>query len=221
MAGNLGSLFSFLWVVLLCLGVLGATGVSPDPLPQPAPAPYLRLEEGFMHRFIAQVNSSLAVEDPVCAEGLPGAILRYADTHDMDWRHLFTLAWQESDFDCHATNRRDKGGAFGPFQIRRLWEPVIGDPRPRYFDPELAVERVVQVMKYFQETERYQDLIERRFRNPLLCLYNSGESGRVNMDYCREVGRKLALVREAWELYRTPRNASQRTPRPRHTQRTG
>jgi hypothetical protein len=41
------------------------------------------------------------------------------------------------------------------------------------------------------------------------------------MDYCREVGRKLALVREAWELYRTPRNASQRTPRPRHTQRTG
>ncbi len=148
---------------------------------------------------------------------LPGAIHHYAESHGLDWQGLLALAWQESDFDCHAKNRRAKGGAYGPFQIRRLWEPVIGDPRPRYFDPELAVDRVVQVMKYYQETRRYERLVERHFNNPLLCLYNSGETRRVNMGYCRQIGRKLRQVRRAWGTFQTiqaPQMTAEASPVP-------
>lgn len=166
-------------------------------------------EVQFMRELVHRVNPSLRVEDPECAEVLPGAIHHYAVRHGLDWRRILALAWQESDFDCHAKNRADKGGAYGPFQIRRLWEPLIGDPRPQYFDPELAVERVVQVILYYQETGRYEDLVERRFRNPLLCLYNTGEVRRVNMAYCRRVGRKLEAIQQAWGEFeaRQPRQA--------------
>ena len=175
-------------------------------------------EVAFMRAFVAQINPSLPVEDPECAVLLPGAIYRYAREHDLDWQRMLALAWQESDFDCHAKNRQDKGGAYGPFQIRRLWTPVIGDPRPQYYDPELAVERVVQVIKYYQDTDRYQHLVGRGFRNPLLCLYNTGESRpRVNMGYCRQVGRKLEAIQTAWRNYvgrglRQARNGTLPTP---------
>ncbi len=112
---------------------------------------------------------------------------------------LFTLAWQESYFDCHAKNRRDKGGAYGPFQIRRLWAPITGSPRYRYFDPDLAAARVAQVLSYYRETPRYAEFVRRRFRNPLLCLYNTGEMQRVNMVYCRKVGEKMRLVEQGWQ----------------------
>ena len=170
-----------------------------------------------MRQFIARVNPHLVVEDEACASMLPGAIHHYAESHGLDWQGLLALAWQESDFDCHAKNRRAKGGAYGPFQIRRLWERVIGDPRPRYFDPELAVERVVQVMKYYQETRRYERLVERHFNNPLLCLYNSGETRRVNMGYCRQIGRKLRQVRRAWGIFQTiqaPQMTAEASPVP-------
>lgn len=158
-------------------------------------------EVRFMRSFIARVNPALVVEDARCAADLPTAILRASRTHGLDWRRLFTLAWQESSFDCHAKNRRDPGGAYGPFQIRPLWASVTGDPRRQYFDPELAVERVVEVARYYRTTRRYEELVQRRFRNPLLCLYNTGENLRVNMRYCREVGDKLELVRTAWARY--------------------
>ena len=182
--------------------MLFAMGAVPPHLDSPRVDPGQALtvpaEVRFMRAFVARVNPSLPVESPGCAELLPGAIYRYAISHGLEWQRMLALAWQESDFVCHAKNRRDKGGAYGPFQIRRLWEPVIGDPRPRYFDPELAVERVVQVIKYYQDTARYDRLVERRFRNPLLCLYNTGETRRVNMAYCRQVGRKLEVIQNDW-----------------------
>ena len=200
-------------VLLLSFGVMGLMNSAPPsappqeagPAPRVAnapPPPGISDEVRFMRQFIARVNPPLVVEDEACASLLPGAIHHYAQAHGLDWQGLLALAWQESDFDCHAKNRRDKGGAYGPFQIRRLWEPVTGDPRPRYFDPELAVERVVQVMKYYRETRRYERLVERHFSNPLLCLYNSGETLRVNMGYCRQIGRKLRQVRRAWQAFR-------------------
>jgi hypothetical protein len=185
---------------------------GPAPLVLPA-APEVR----FMRAFLARVNPSLPIEDPDCALLLPLAIHRVAREHSLDWRRLLTLAWQESDFDCHAKNRADRGGAYGPFQLRRVWEPVIGDPRPQYFDPELAAQRVAQVVLYYQETQRYQQLIGRRYRNPLLCLYNTGETRRVNRRYCRQVGAKLRLIREAWRDFevreqRQVRNEAARPP---------
>ncbi|HKI99609.1 MAG TPA: hypothetical protein VKB51_14135 [bacterium] len=158
-------------------------------------------EVRYLRALVARVNPSLPIEDPECALVLPGAIYRSTHMHGLDWQRLATLAWQESDFDCHAKNRVDRGGAYGPFQIRQLWSSVIGDPRPLYFEPELAVERVVQVVRYYQETGRYQHLIGRGFRNPLLCLYNTGETLRVNMVYCRQVGAKLRQLQEGWREF--------------------
>lgn len=157
----------------------------------------------FMRRFIARVNPALLVEDEACVLGLPPAILRQAEAHGLDWRNILALAWQESAFDCHAKNPHDKGGAYGPFQIRRLWEPIIGDPRRRYFDPDLAVERVAKVMAYYRDTPRYRELETLRFRNPLLCLYNAGEVQRVNMRYCRLIGWKLRAIRKAWNRFQS------------------
>lgn len=202
----------------LILAVMGA-GPFPRPLEAPVRDRSLLMtappEVSFMRAFVAQVNPSLAVEDPECAAVLPGAIYRYGREHALDWRRLLALAWQESDFDCHAKNRADKGGAYGPFQIRRLWEPVIGDPRPQYYDPDLAVARVVQVIKYYQDTDRYRTLVDRNFRNPLLCLYNTGETRRrLNMTYCRRVGRKLQAIEDGWKEYAPPalRQAARDTP---------
>lgn len=195
--------FTLAAVILLFMGALPPHLDSPRVDPRRVLA--VPEEVRFMRAFVARVNPSLPVEDPACAELLPGAIYRYAESHGLDWPRLLALAWQESDFDCHAKNPRDKGGAYGPFQIRRLWEPVIGDPRPRYFDPELAVERVVQVIKYYRDTARYDRLVERRFRNPLLCLYNTGETRRVNMAYCRQVGRKLERIQEDWRVFQARR----------------
>lgn len=115
------------------------------------------------------------------------------------------LAWQESAFDCHAKNRRDKGVAYGPFQIRPLWRPIIGDPRPDYFDPDVAVPRVVSVLLYFRESDRYQALLRRKFRYPLLCLYQAGEQKPVNMDYCRAVGSKMRELEARWGDYQRMR----------------
>ena len=217
----LGALRLLAQGALLAGLLLGALSAAPPRAQAPGPAvrPELVVPPAvaFMREFLARVNPSLPVEDPECALALPGAIHRYAREHALDWRKILVLAWQESDFDCHAKNRRDKGGAYGPFQIRRLWEPLIGDPRPQYFDPELAVERVVQVIKYYQDTDRYQNLVDRRFRNPLLCLYNTGESRRrVNMAYCRRVGGKLEAIEEAWREFmaRRARQARRETPGP-------
>jgi hypothetical protein len=207
---------------LIAAGMLAALSTAPPraqaPLPALRAAPEIPAEVRFMRAFVQRVNPSLAVEDPLCATVLPGAIHHYARAQGLDWRPVLALAWQESDFDCHAKNRSDKGGAYGPFQIRRLWEPVIGDPRPLYYDPELAVERVVQVIRYYRDSERYRHLMDRGFRNPLLCLYNTGESRRrVNMGYCRRVGAKLQAVREAWAEFqadesRQARNGAARVP---------
>jgi len=158
-------------------------------------------EVSFMREFIREVNPVLHIEDAHCAEQLPAAIFRHAQATGEDWTRIFTLAWQESAFDCHAKNRFDRGGAYGPFQIRPLWKPVVGDPRHRYYDPELSVQRVTQVMRYFQQTPRYQRLLDQGLSTPLLCLYNSGEVQRINSRYCRQVGAKLEAVRDAWEQY--------------------
>jgi hypothetical protein len=208
---------SALLAVAMLAGISAAPPLArsperPPPL-VPAPPPEVR----FMREFLARVNPSLPVEDPDCALLLPAAIHRSARAHALDWRPLLTLAWQESDFDCHAKNRADRGGAYGPFQLRRVWGTVIGDPRPQYFDPELAAERVAQVILYYQETQRLQNLIGRRYRNPLLCLYNSGETRRVNTRYCRQVGAKLKAVRQAWREFtaretRQARNEAARSP---------
>lgn len=190
-----------------------ARPVPPPPeglMPAESPPP-LSASGRFMQEFMLQVNPGLAVEDPDCARGLSLAIAGLASEYQVDWSRLLALAWQESDFDCHAKNRRDKGGAYGPFQIRRLWQPVTGDPRHRYFEPDLAVQRVVQVMLYYRDTPRYSELVRRGFRNPLLCLYNSGEIRPVNMRYCRDVGRKLRLVHRAWERYQEQRVADEST----------
>ena len=60
----------------------------------------------------------------------------------------------------------------------------------------------MQVVQYYQETPRFRLLRLRNFRYPLLCLYNTGERQRVNMPYCRSVGRKMDLVQEAWQRHR-------------------
>ena len=158
-------------------------------------------ELAFMRGFMGRVNPAIMIEDQGCAFGLPQAILKTATSTRLDWIDIFTLAWQESDFDCHAKNKKDRGGAFGPYQIRRLWQPVVGDPRYRYYDPSLATHRVGIVLTYFRDTPRFSQLVERGFKNPLLCLYNSGEPNRVNMRYCRDVGRKARLIRDAWERF--------------------
>ncbi len=206
------------WILLLSLVLMGLMSSVPPTARSPEVDALAALEAppevAFMRAFVSRINPSLAVEDETCAMLLPGAIHRHAAAHDLDWQRLLVLAWQESDFDCHAKNRRDKGGAYGPFQIRRLWTPVIGDPRPRYFDPDLAVARVVGVIKYYQDTARFRELVERRFRNPLLCLYNSGESLRVNMRYCRQVGTKLRHVRTAWRNFAAAPRITRTDPAP-------
>ncbi len=172
------------------------------PLPHQVNYSHPRDEILFMRDIIAEVNPALIVEDENCAVRLPWAIHRESVLHGLEWIEVFVLAWQESDFDCHAKNRRDKGGAYGPFQIRRLWQPITGDPRYRYFDPDLAASRVARVLTYYRATGRYDQLVKRRFKNPLLCLYNSGEPNRVNYRYCKKIGRKLTAVRKAWNSYR-------------------
>ena len=180
--------------VIFTVGLIG-------PLPVTANREVQGKEVAFMRDLIGVVNPALMVEDDQCAVRLPWAIQRYAAEHDLDWQHLFVLAWQESHFDCHAKNPLDRGGSYGPFQIRRLWHTVTGDPRHRYYNPELAVERVSLVLKYYLETERYQELVRRRFKNPLLCLYNTGEIQRVNMNYCRKIGKKLSTLKKGWDAY--------------------
>lgn len=207
MKAKLSSLAAFFWVLVLSGTFSGLFGGVLPLIPGdtdilgPSITAQMRAELVFMRRFIAQANPALLVEDEACALGLPPAILRQAEAHGLDWRNILALAWQESAFDCHAKNPHDKGGAYGPFQIRRLWEPVIGDPRRRYFDPELAVERVAKVMTYYRDTPRYRELETLRFRNPLLCLYNTGEVQRVNMRYCRHIGWKLRTIHKAWSRF--------------------
>lgn len=175
-----------------------AAAMATPPPSQPAPVE-------FMRRFIGRANPSLLVEDPYCAEQLPVAIHRSAEAQGLAWQTLFVLAWQESYFDCHAKNRLDRGGAFGAYQIRRLWAPVVGDPREDYFDPHVSTARAAGVLAYYQETPRLQELIDRRFRFPLLCLYNSGETQRVNMRYCRSVGEKMRELGREWDRFRQRR----------------
>jgi len=159
----------------------------------------------FMRTVIDQVNPALAVEDAYCASALPWAMYTHAAESELDWRQVFALAWQESRFDCHAKSKQDRGGAFGPFQIRRVWESIVGDPRYRYYDPELAAGRVARILRYYQETDRYNSLSRRGFRFPLLCLFNAGERLEVNMDYCRAVGKKMDLVKRGWTDFRAGR----------------
>jgi hypothetical protein len=156
----------------------------------------------FMRTVMDKVNPSISVEDSYCASALPWAIYSTATANDLDWRQVFALAWQESRFDCHAKNRHDHGGAYGPFQIRRVWESVVGDPRYRYYDPELAVDRVVRILRYYQETDRFADLHKRGFRFPLLCLYNAGEAHQVSMEYCKTVGKKMDVVKRGWQDFK-------------------
>lgn len=185
---------------MIALAVTAATpalGQEPD-----VPA---RQAVQFMRSIIDQVNPALAIEDAHCATALPWAIVQQTRAARLDWREVFVLAWQESNFDCHAKSKRDRGGAFGPFQIRRLWEPLIGDPRLRYYDPDLAVRRVVKVLRYYGESDRHGELVRRQFRYPLLCLYNTGERREVNMKYCREVGKKMDLVLKGWQDYQAGR----------------
>lgn len=196
----------------LLTGLTRGTGDFPPPALDSAaganataPDASLAPEVDFMRRTIARLNPALLVEDAHCAQQLPVAIHQQALAQGLDWKRLFTLAWQESHFDCHAKNYGDRGGAFGPFQIRRLWQPLTGDPRHRYFDPHLAVERVAQVVRYYQDTNRYEELVRSHVRNPLLCLYNSGESQRLNLRYCRTVSNKLRLVEQGWRRYNVPR----------------
>ncbi len=71
------------------------------------------------------------------------------------------------------------------------------------FAPYFCAERVFEPVNGGMETQRYERLVERQFNNPLLCLYNSGETLRVNMGYCRQIARKLRQVRRAWESFQT------------------
>jgi hypothetical protein len=160
--------------------------------------PEAKVAVEFMRSVMEQVNPSLGVEDAYCATALPWAIYTRAAGSELDWRQVFALAWQESRFDCHAKNRQDRGGAYGPFQIRRVWESIVGDPRYRYYDPELAAERVTRILRYYRDTDRFSELHARGFRFPLLCLFNAGEAKHVNMDYCKAVGRKMDAVRKGW-----------------------
>ncbi|HUJ74489.1 MAG TPA: transglycosylase SLT domain-containing protein [bacterium] len=184
--------------------VAGAVLLSMLALPAAARAvdPYGRAAVGYMQSVIEQVNPALVVEDAHCARELPAAIYRQSRAQHVDWRQVFVLAWQESAFDCHAKSGKDKGGAYGPFQIRRMWQPITGDPRYRYYDPELAARRVVKVLRYYLRSDRHGELLRRGFRNPLLCLYNTGETQDVNMDYCRQVGEKMDLVRQGWQDFK-------------------
>lgn len=188
---------------LLAIIALAVTAATPA-LGQEHDVP-ARQAVQFMRSIMDQVNPSLAIEDAHCARALPWAIVQQTRAAKLDWREVFVLAWQESNFDCHAKSKRDRGGAFGPFQIRRLWEPLIGDPRLRYYDPDLAVRRVVKVLRYYNESDRHGELVRRQFRYPLLCLYNTGERREVNMKYCREVGKKMDLVLKGWQDYQAGR----------------
>jgi hypothetical protein len=174
----------------LSVGVRAASAEPADPEAKAAVE--------YMRSVMEQVNPSLSVEDAYCATALPWAIYTRASQAELDWRQVFALAWQESRFDCHAKSRQDRGGAYGPFQIRRVWESIVGDPRYRYYDPELAAERVTRILRYYLETDRFAELHTRGFRFPLLCLFNAGEARSVNMDYCRAVGRKMDVVRQGW-----------------------
>jgi hypothetical protein len=186
-----------LWMFLLLVLALPAAAQDAEPLPRHAAA--------FMRSVIEQVNPGLAIEDSHCATALPWAIVQQSRANKLDWRQVFVLAWQESNFDCHAKSHRDRGGAFGPFQIRRVWESLIGDPRVRYYDPDLAVKRVAQVLRYYQDSDRHEELVRRSFRFPLLCLYNAGERREVNMKYCEQVGKKMDSVARSWKDYRAGR----------------
>ncbi|MBI3993548.1 MAG: transglycosylase SLT domain-containing protein [Candidatus Lambdaproteobacteria bacterium] len=189
-------------VSLLMLSLAGlAAGGSTAPLIKPPASAKVPPEVAFMRGFIEQINPALAIEDADCVEKLPRAIHEAATEHALPWQTLFVIAWQESDFDCHAKNRRDRGGAYGPFQIRRLWEPVIGDPRENYFDPQLATDRASKVLVYYRQTGKFDELLRRRFINPLLCLYNTGESQDVNMRYCQSIGDKARTLKRAWSEY--------------------
>ena len=191
-----------LGVSLLVVAVAAlAVGGSAAPLSKPPASAKVPPEVAFMRGFIERVNPALAVEDAECVDKLPRAIYAASNEHGLPWQTLFVIAWQESDFDCHAKNRRDRGGAYGPFQIRRLWEPVIGDPRENYFDPHLATDRASQVLVYYQQTDKFDELLRRRFINPLLCLYNTGESRDVNMRYCQAIGDKARVLKRAWTDY--------------------
>jgi hypothetical protein len=159
----------------------------------------------FMRSVMDQVNPSLAIEDSHCVTALPWAIVQQAKANKVDWKQVFVLAWQESNFDCHAKSTKDKGGAFGPFQIRRVWESLIGDPRVHYYDPDLAVKRVMKVIRYYERSERNDELARRKFRYPLLCLYNTGERRDVNMKYCERVGKKMDLVLKSLKDYQAGR----------------
>jgi len=202
---------TIVWPMMLVLSsAVALTGSSlPDDrttLAEVSPlygAPKIAPEVAFMRDFIAQVNPGLLVEDATCALELPQAIYGVAFEEGADWQRLLALAWQESDFDCHAKNRRDKGGAYGAFQIRRLWAPVTGDPRRDYFDPHLAAGRAAKVLAYYRETPRHQELVSRRFRNPVLCLYNTGETLKINMPYCRQVGRRLQRIKKSWRVFKS------------------
>ena len=182
--------------VALILALTVGTGVHS--VMAEAADPEAKAAVEFMRSIMDQVNPALTVEDSYCATALPWAIYSRAAESDLDWKQVFTLAWQESRFDCHAKSRQDRGGAFGPYQIRRVWESIVGDPRYRYFDPELATDRVIRVLRYYQETDRYTDLHRRGFRFPLLCLFNAGEARSINMAYCKAIGRKMDEVARGW-----------------------
>jgi hypothetical protein len=179
-----------------------ALAIAPAPARAQSADPEAKAAVEYMRAVIDQVNPALSVEDSYCATALPWAIYTRAADAELDWRQLFALAWQESRFDCHAKNPKDHGGAFGPFQIRRVWESLVGDPRYHYFDPELAVERVARILRYYQETDRFTELHDRGFRFPLLCLFNAGETKSINMDYCKAVGRKVDVVRRSWSDFK-------------------
>jgi hypothetical protein len=183
-----------------CLFAQGAVAAQPASA-EPAD-PEAKAAVQFMRAVMEQVNPSLSIEDAYCAAALPWAIYSRAAESELDWRQVFVLAWQESRFDCHAKSRQDRGGAYGPFQIRRVWDSIVGDPRYRYYDPELAADRVTRILRYYQETDRYALLHARGFRFPLLCLFNAGEAKHINMDYCKAVGRKVDSVRKGWAEFK-------------------
>ncbi|MBI4083255.1 MAG: hypothetical protein HY423_11660 [Candidatus Lambdaproteobacteria bacterium] len=187
---------------LVVVTALVASGASFPPQEQDVRAQ--PAEVRFMQQHIQRINPALIVEDEHCVRMLPWSIYRQAESRKLDWRMMFVLAWQESDFDCHAKSLLDRGGAYGPFQIRRLWEPIVGDPRSRYYDPTLAAERVAGVLEYYRATDRYQELVRRRFVYPLLCLYNTGESAEVNMRYCKDVSEKMRQITRSWARQRAP-----------------
>jgi len=189
---------------LVCIaGLLCAQlAFAAHPAPSEPVDPEAKAAVRYMQAVIEQVNPSISVEDAYCAAALPWAIYTRAEQSELDWRQVFALAWQESRFDCHAKNRRDRGGAYGPFQIRRMWESIVGDPRYRYYDPELAADRVTRILSYYRETDRFALLNARGFRFPLLCLFNAGEAKDVNMDYCRAVDRKADAVRKGWAEFK-------------------